>query len=228
MLSQPATKEKKLFGNPVRRKSWTTRPFFARLPPPWRASFFLIHIFKFPIQILMFSKVLFSLFILLPSASAVESPAGFILLFQPLYELPTSTTQPYLAQLRKILHDLPDKNIDRLLIRNYQNDTCAKKKLKTCVHGLYSTNKCLHKKDSPSKICFKKTKNRATNSYFEESVFNRLNWNHFAIQISHSCQKSLSKTCKALGLLHSKYFKIYRNFIIQKRKKQKSKKAWDL
>lgn len=153
-----------------------------------------------------------------------NKPAGFVLFFQPLYQLPENTTQSYINELRILLSESNDKNLNSFILKKYQNDTCYKKKSMTCLHGLYKTKQCSSLSEIAVKTCLKKSGNSSSSSYFQESVFNRLQWNHFALQLSHYCQLKITTHCQKLSLLHEKYLKIYRDRFSKKKPKKKKVK----
>ncbi|NQZ19874.1 MAG: hypothetical protein HRT44_11535 [Bdellovibrionales bacterium] len=176
----------------------------------------------------MRGTIVFAILVSAFASHAKKTEAGFVLFFQPLYELPQITSQSYLSELRELIKSDNDTQINALIMQKYQNDICAKKNMKSCVQGLYAKNRCLKNSQQAGIICFNKSIKAKTHHYFEESVFNRQQWNHFALNLSRHCQKTQSSSCQKLHKLHGKFFKIYRDFIIKKRKSKKAKKAWDL
>lgn len=169
-----------------------------------------------------------ALFIVLFFFSTKAFGSGYMLFFQPLYDLPENISQSYIYEARELIASTPSPEVEELLARTYQNDTCSKKKLKTCQHGLYNLQTCINPKSKHiGKDCKRLTKKKK-NTFFHESVFNRLLWNQFALQLSLSCQKTQSALCQKLSKLHDQYYLKFKQHRLEKLKELKSKKDWDL
>ncbi len=183
------------FGKRVRRKSWTLRPFFARLTPPRRASFFqliLINRKSDMLHLILASHTFLISFSSMaePPEKAQNPPATFMLYYQPLFEFDEPEGQKYVSELKKIL---ALGKVDQI-----KNILRVSEKAKLCLN--FGLKKCGFKKDP---------------------VHNRIEWNKIALSMNYFCNKNPSPICAPLAKQYGDYMKKYFRLMRERKKKKK-------
>ncbi len=187
-------------------------PIFRPPTPPKAGFFFFITLF-------------FAFTSLAKEATVPENTnAPFLVFYQPLYEHSHADSKNYVKKVRKLFADHSVKEVERLLVAKPNQENCLKKKLDTCSQALYFHSLCIPKKQQPSQYCQRNTRVVSAN-YFKEPVFNRLQWNKFAVIVNYFCNKKPAKVCNELSKLHDEFMKSYYKIMAQRRqsKKEQSK-----
>lgn len=147
-----------------------------------------------------------------------QDPTPFLLFYQPLFEMSPIKAKSYLSEVRKLFASHQEENTEFLLMAKPSNDDCLKKGLNSCLPALYMQERCIPKDQKASLYCLKKGK--SPKLHFKEPIFNRIEWNKFAVQLTYFCNKNSAKVCAPLAQLHDRYMKDYKALMAERRKQQ--------
>ncbi len=185
-------------------------PIF-RPPYPPKAGFFF------------FLAFFFSFSLLAKDATRAENTnASFLLFYQPLFEMEPVEAKTYLQQVRSLFKKNQEEAIEQVLLGRPSSDKCQRKGLQTCSQALYFHQNCIPKKNKASQFCYKKAKSIPA-GHFQEPIFNRIQWNKFAVGVNYFCNKNPSQVCPLLSELQEKYMKSYLQLMAQRRKAKEQK-----
>ena len=158
-----------------------------------------------------------------PKPKRDHANPGYILFFQPLTDLPQTISQKYLRELAELLRESSSPTLNNLIVERTLQDNCFKMGLKSCQPGIYGYNVCFKQNKDPGYFCYKYGKLNSIR-YFQESVFNRLHWNRFALRFNYACVNRETSLCKKIHKLNIKYLGLYFKQVNQKRGKNKKGK----
>ena len=175
----------------------------------------------------MILKILLSFLIIsfshLSFSKVPNEPSSFVLYFQPLFTFENKASQDYLRQLKIILSHNDSLSFEKLLITIEESPICQSKKLPSCAEVLYSKSRCVPHNKIPSRYCLKRS-GKIKQSFFQEPVFNRIQWNQLSLKLNRYCNENKNKICPELAKLHDKYMKKYWKIIKQRKKFRKKQK----
>lgn len=120
------------------------------------------------------------------------------------------------TQAAFMLYYQPLQDLDRSESRTYIRSV-----RKLLVNSKDPKLKKLLQGKEKGKTCLRKGLN--TCKFFSDPVFNRIDWNKFALSINIHCNLNKSKDCPGLATLHDSFMKKYLK-LVRNRKKEREKK----
>ncbi len=151
-----------------------------------------------------------------------NSNTPFLLLYQPLFEMKSKEAANYIVKVRQLFTVYQDPSIDKVLVEEETQPRCKDRGLNTCAKALYFHHHCIPKEKKASIYCNRGAK-PVPDAHFKEPVFNRIEWNKFAIGVNNFCNRNSAKVCPKLASLHDQYMKQYMAMMAERRKQKELK-----
>lgn len=148
-----------------------------------------------------------------------NSNTPFLLLYQPLFEMKPKEAATYVGKVRQLFSVYQDPSVDKVLIDEAPKPNCQKRQLATCVEALFFHNHCVPKGKKASVYCSSRAQ-PVPDAHFKEPVFNRIEWNKFALGVNNFCNRQKAKVCPKLAKLHDQYMKQYMAMMAERRKQK--------
>jgi hypothetical protein len=131
-----------------------------------------------------------------------NTQAPFVLFYQPLTRLPDAKAKAYIQKLRGIFQSNEEVAVEKLLVAQPNSRKCQRQQLWTCAKALFLHARCVPKKQHPSRFCPRHTPPIPSN-HFKEPLFNRLEWNQWALRVNYHCNTQPASVCQRLSELHN-------------------------
>lgn len=149
-----------------------------------------------------------------------QTPAGFVLYYQPLFEFPQTQAQSYIHEIQTIIAHNNSMDLEKILATEGKEKACKKPKGLACTEALYPKAKCVPRNKIPSQHCAK-TSGKHSTEFFSEPVFSRIQWNKMAIQLNTYCLNSKNPVCVSLNKHQDQYMNKYSHLIRTQREHRK-------
>ncbi len=137
-----------------------------------------------------------------------ETQSEFLIYYQPLSRLQNNQVSDYIQTIQLYFKNERDPHFNELLTDPNPSPFCTKHHFKSCLHLIYNTKDCIPKKQTPAAFCHSKAK-KMTKDDFAEPVFDRINWNRWALKINRFCFTTQNEVCLKLVKLRSQYMDLY-------------------